>query len=378
MANTPLKNLPLIAASQAQKHITHNDALMLMDALFDINVFSRVGVGGATPDATNRLSVNSPATLLNNAGASHEVTINKSALAKDAALAFKVAFSVRAIFGLLGSNDFTIKTSPDGSAFNDSLVARASDGIVSFPSGVLASGLTIEDDTDPTKKAQFLLSGITTGTTRVYTLPNVAGGTIALLSGNQTFGNTQTFNLLTATGVTQNLGTNTAASTVNIGTGATIAAATKAINIGTAGVSTSVTTVSIGSAVAGALGSTTINTPQLITGSADIYQKSLAPTNFAAAGTILAADIRNGIITYSGAAAALTVPTGTLLDAALVNMPVNTSIKFSVINTGTGAATMTAAAGVTIVGAAAIANGVSAMWEARKTAAATYVFYRIA
>ena len=59
-----------------------------------------------------------------------------------------------------------------------------------------------------------------------------------------------------ATSVT--IGTTTAASTYNIATGATLNATTKAINIGTAGVSGSTTNIAIGSSVSGALGTTTI------------------------------------------------------------------------------------------------------------------------
>ena len=32
MSDTPLIGLPLIEASQAQKHVTHNEALLLLDA----------------------------------------------------------------------------------------------------------------------------------------------------------------------------------------------------------------------------------------------------------------------------------------------------------------------------------------------------------
>jgi hypothetical protein len=49
------------------------------------------------------------------------------------------------------------------------------------------------------------------------------------------------------------LGRSTGAQTLNIATGATTASTTKAINIGTAGVSTSVTNITSGSSVAGAL-----------------------------------------------------------------------------------------------------------------------------
>ena len=41
MPDTPMLGLPLIAASQAQKHITHNEALMLLDAMVQLSVISR-------------------------------------------------------------------------------------------------------------------------------------------------------------------------------------------------------------------------------------------------------------------------------------------------------------------------------------------------
>ena len=52
------------------------------------NLTAQLGLGGATADSTIRLSVNTPAVLLNNAGAGIEATVNKAAAANDAAFAF--------------------------------------------------------------------------------------------------------------------------------------------------------------------------------------------------------------------------------------------------------------------------------------------------
>jgi hypothetical protein len=104
-----------------------------------------------------------------------------------------------------------------------------------------------------------------------------------------------------------------------------------------------------------------------------------APVAKTAAATLTAAELATGIITYTGAAVALTVPTGADLDAAFTSMKVNSCFDFFIINTGaTNAATVTANTGCTLVGVAAVAAVTACNWRVRKTADATYVFYRIA
>jgi hypothetical protein len=104
-----------------------------------------------------------------------------------------------------------------------------------------------------------------------------------------------------------------------------------------------------------------------------------APVAKTAAATLTAAELATGIITYTGAAVALTMPLGTDLDAAFSSMKVNSSFDFHIINIGgTNAATVTANTGVTLVGVAAVSANTACNWRVRKTADATYVAYRIA
>ena len=41
MPNSPLLALPYLASAQAQKHVTHNEALSLIDGLLHLSVISR-------------------------------------------------------------------------------------------------------------------------------------------------------------------------------------------------------------------------------------------------------------------------------------------------------------------------------------------------
>lgn len=86
----------------------------------DTNGLALVGVN-TTADTTNRLSVSAPATLLNHEGADHRVKINKNAVADTASLLYQSGFSGRAEMGLAGGDDFSIKTSADGSTWVDAM-----------------------------------------------------------------------------------------------------------------------------------------------------------------------------------------------------------------------------------------------------------------
>ena len=101
-----------------------------------------LGLGGAIADAFNRLSINTPAALLNNAGAGIEVTVNKNATANDAAFAFKTGFSARALIGLLGSDDFSFKVSPDGSSYFDAILIDRTSGRVELPKPAILPAAT--------------------------------------------------------------------------------------------------------------------------------------------------------------------------------------------------------------------------------------------
>lgn len=163
--------------------------------------------------------------------------------------------------GIVGSTAYEARAKfvVKGRATSWSSWVSATTGTATYIPGLgtfLDSGFTLQDDVDPTKQLQFQVSGVATGTMRTLTVPN-ASGTIAVLSGiAQTFVQTTTFS-----GATVTVGTNTGTSNLGIGTGATTSGTTKTVSVGTAGVSGSITNVNIGSAVAGALGTTTINSP---------------------------------------------------------------------------------------------------------------------
>lgn len=90
----------------------------------------------ATADATNRLSVSSPAVLFNHAGNGMQVKVNKAAAADTASFLFQSGFSGRAEIGLTGDDDFHFKVSANGSSFFESLWIAGSSGLVTVKNGM--------------------------------------------------------------------------------------------------------------------------------------------------------------------------------------------------------------------------------------------------
>ena len=190
MDQTPNLQLPYIMPSQAQKHVTHNEAIRALDALVQIAVLDRdlvspplspadgdrylIAAGGldawdgkdgqiaawqdgawaffaasagwlvwvgdesrllchdgaafvdaavhsvnpaplvgvnSTADATDRLSVKSPASLFDHQGGDHRMKINKEAAGDTASMLFQSGYSGRAAFGLTGDDDWSVKVS---------------------------------------------------------------------------------------------------------------------------------------------------------------------------------------------------------------------------------------------------------------------------
>ncbi|WP_226622500.1 DUF2793 domain-containing protein [Brucella anthropi] len=214
MDQTPNLKMPYILPSQAQKHVTHNEALRLLDAVVHLSVKSRnraeapetpasgdrylvaaaaagiwAGKGGAiasfidggwlfvtpsigwqayvedeaqllvfdgvvwkgvssvpenlslstlgvhaTADAVNRLAVSSDATLFNNAGAGHQVKVNKQAASDTASLLYQTNWTGFAEMGLNGSNDFSVKVSSDTGQWQEAIrIDHATDNVAVGP-----------------------------------------------------------------------------------------------------------------------------------------------------------------------------------------------------------------------------------------------------
>ncbi len=210
---SPNLSLPFLAPSQAQKHVTHNEALRLLDAVVQLVVASRsqtappadpgagaryilpAGASGAwsgqegmialwdgsawgvvapgpgwrawvldedrallckdgawqepplawlgvnaSADATNRLAVSAPATLLSHEGAGHQLKINKAQAGDTASLLFQTGWSGRAEMGLSGSDAFAVKVSADGATWHTGLSLVAASGEALLPQGARVDG----------------------------------------------------------------------------------------------------------------------------------------------------------------------------------------------------------------------------------------------
>lgn len=107
------------------------------------------------------------------------------------------------------------------------------------------------------------------------------------------------------------------------------------------------------------------------------------PSAINASATLTIAQLLTRIITTNSATAvAFTLPTGTLTDAGILNgqLLVDQSFDWSIVNTGSAVGVVTVSGGTanTLVGSGVLAITTSATFRTRKTAANTFVTYRVA
>ncbi len=471
---SPILQLPYILPAQAQKHVTHNEALRLLDILVQLAVISRnLGVPPVSPvignryivktpasgawvgqvnkiavftatgweflapqagwqayvqssselvafdgtvwatagipsefdklgvnttaNTTNRLAVASTASLFTHVGTDHQMKVNKATAADTASLLFQTGFSGRAEMGLAGSDNFSVKVSPDGTAFYTGFTVTRTDGLLTVPNGMsVASGLTLTGGA--TVAGAVTLSGaVTAGSTVALNGAVTAAGTVALngavtagstvaLNGAVTAGGTVTLNnTLTAGGTVALNGAVTAGAAGSVALNGPVTAAGPVMLNGavTAGAGGSVTlngvviaanTVGLNGAVtaaaavtmngvvtAGAAGSVALNGPVTAAGTVGlngvvtagaggsvtlngpVTAANTVALNGAVTGSAAGSVTLNGIVTLSGAVTStggMTVDgtlQGTSVQATATDVTANRLLRVGAFGLGTGA-----------------------------------------
>ncbi|MBC2884651.1 DUF2793 domain-containing protein [Ochrobactrum sp. CM-21-5] len=264
MDETPNLRLPYILPSQAQKHVTHNEALRLLDAVVHLSVKSRTQTvapdgtdvgeryivaapadgewmgrdgtvaafidGGwlfivpargwlafiedeaqllvfdglewkgassvpdalsltmlgvhATADMVNRFAVSSEASLFNNAGAGHQIKVNKQIATDTASLLFQTDWTGYAEMGLNGSNDFSIKVGDDGGNWREAMKVDHATGNVAVGSVWPQTRLHVDGPIRPASYAAAALpSAAEHGVGAIVFVSDTGGGEMAYSDG---------------------------------------------------------------------------------------------------------------------------------------------------------------------------------------------------
>ena len=105
-----------------------------------------------------------------------------------------------------------------------------------------------------------------------------------------------------------------------------------------------------------------------------------APVSKAAAATLTAAELTNGIVVYSGSSASITLPTVADLEALVSSAKNNSCFDVNFINTGAGTLTIAVGTGWTLVGLMTVVAtaGTAQAFRARKTGDGAWTLYRLA
>ena len=102
-----------------------------------------------------------------------------------------------------------------------------------------------------------------------------------------------------------------------------------------------------------------------------------APASINTTATLTNANIQAQIINTTGTSYTVTMPLGSTLETLVSWAGTDLGYNFTVINTASGTITMAVNTGVTSLGSLTIATGTSAGFRIRRTAANTFVLYRL-
>lgn len=277
MDQTPNLKLPYIAPSQAQKHVTHNEALRLLDAIVHLSVKSRAQTGApatplsgeryivaapaaglwagkagmiavfvdgswsfiavakgwlayvedesnllvfngtqwegassiperlslsmlgiqATADATNRFALSSEASLFNNAGAGHQVKVNKNTSADTASLLFQSGWTGHAEMGLSGDDNFSIKVGNDAGNWRVAVKVDRETGNVAVGAMLPTTRLHVDGPVRPASYPVFgLPSASQHGAGAIVFVNNASGGAQMAYSDGTVWRSIRTGNMI--------------------------------------------------------------------------------------------------------------------------------------------------------------------------------------
>lgn len=116
-------------------------------------------------------------------------------------------------------------------------------------------------------------------------------------------------------------------------------------------------------------------TLQMLAGPVVAYAPAVAAISTTA--TLTNANLQSQIVTLSGTSYTVTMPAGATLESLTSWYQTNLAYDFYAINTASGTITFALGSGTTSVGSLTVAAGVSAQFRIRRTAAQTFILYRL-
>ena len=237
-----------------------------------------------------------------------------------------------------------------------------------FGTGILSAG---DVQSDVTNTAYYFRSSATTANAS-FTIGNLnhfysGQGTIGASSTvtNQ-FGFYSETNLI---GATNNFGF-FAGNTAAVTTGKIAYGFYSNVNVATGG-GTTWGFYAAGTALNYFAGQTTVNNT--------LWQYAPAPTSKSTTATLTAAELKTAIINTTGTSYTVTLPLGTDIETGFTPFSTtNIGFDFHIVNTASGTITLAVNTGITSLGTLTVVAGDSAHFRLRRTAANTYVVYRLA